>query len=44
MARAFEVFEKLGVVKLLDADDIVVCPDKLSIMTYLSEIYKILKR
>jgi len=40
---AFNTAEKLGVIKLLDAEDIVKMsiPDKVSIITYLSEMYKI---
>jgi hypothetical protein len=36
----------MGVVKLLEAQDIVnmAVPDKLSMMTYISEIYKVLGR
>jgi hydroxyethylthiazole kinase-like sugar kinase family protein len=37
---AFSAAEKAGIPKLLDAEDIAVCPERLSITTYLIKFYE----
>jgi len=41
MEEAFKVCESLGVERLLDVEDMLVAPDDKSVMTYVSELYKV---